>query len=59
MIEPTETESKEDIDLFIDSMKAIAKEAKENPDLLYEAPKSSKSRRLDETAAARKPCLRG
>jgi glycine dehydrogenase subunit 2 len=59
MIEPTETESKEDIDLFIDSMKAIAEEAKQNPDLLYEAPRSSKSRRLDETAAARKPCLRG
>jgi glycine dehydrogenase subunit 2 len=59
MIEPTETESKEDIDLFIDTMKAIAKEARENPDLLHEAPKSPKRRRLDETAAARKPCLRG
>ena len=59
MIEPTETESKEDIDLFIDSMKAIADEARENPDLLREAPKNSRRRRLDETAAARKPCLRG
>jgi glycine dehydrogenase subunit 2 len=59
MIEPTETESKEDIDLFIDSMKAIANEAKENPELLREAPKNSRRRRLDETAAARKPCLRG
>ena len=59
MIEPTETESKEDIDLFIESMKAIANEARENPDLLREAPQKSKRRRLDETAAARKPCLRG
>jgi glycine dehydrogenase subunit 2 len=59
MIEPTETESKEDIDLFIDTMKAIAREARESPDLLRESPKSPKRRRLDETAAARKPCLRG
>jgi glycine dehydrogenase subunit 2 len=59
MIEPTETESKEDIDLFINTMKAIAAEAKDNPDLLREAPQSAKRRRLDETAAARNPCLRG
>ena len=59
MIEPTETESKEDIDLFIDTMKAIAREAEENPDLLRQAPKSPRRRRLDETAAARKPCLTG
>jgi glycine dehydrogenase subunit 2 len=59
MIEPTETESKEDIDLFIESLKAIAKEARENPELLHEAPTSCKRRRLDETAAARKPCLTG
>jgi glycine dehydrogenase subunit 2 len=59
MIEPTETESKEDIDLFIDSMKAIAKEAQEDPDLLRAAPQKTKRRRLDETSAARKPCLRG
>jgi glycine dehydrogenase subunit 2 len=59
MIEPTETESKEDIDLFIESMKAIAGEVRENPDLLREAPQKSKRGRLDETAAARKPCLRG
>jgi len=59
MIEPTETESKEDIDLFIDSLKAIAKEAKENPDLLHDAPKNCRRRRLDETTAARKPCLTG
>ncbi len=59
MIEPTETESKEDIDLFIQAMKAIAAEARDNPELLKEAPRSSKRRRLDETAAARNPCLRG
>ena len=59
MIEPTETESKEDIDLFIQAMKAIAAEARDNPELLKEAPRSAKRRRLDETAAARNPCLRG
>jgi glycine dehydrogenase subunit 2 len=59
MIEPTETESKEDIDLFIDSLKAIAREARENPDLLHEAPRNCRRRRLDETTAARKPCLTG
>ena len=52
-------ESKEDIDLFINTMKAIAAEAKDNPDLLREAPQRAKRRRLDETAAARNPCLRG
>jgi glycine dehydrogenase subunit 2 len=59
MIEPTETESKEDIDLFIESLKAIAKEAQENPELLHAAPKKTKRRRLDETSAARNPCLTG
>ncbi len=59
MIEPTETESKETIDLFIDAMKAIAAEARENPELLRQAPTRCKRRRLDETTAARKPCLRG
>ncbi len=59
MIEPTETESKEDIDLFIESMKAIAKEARENPERLHAAPHKTKRRRLDETQAARKPCLSG
>ena len=59
MIEPTETESKEDIDVFIESMKTIAREAKENPELLHAAPLKTKRRRLDETLAARKPCLTG
>ncbi len=59
MIEPTETECKEDIDLFIDALKAIAREAAENPDLLHDAPRNCRRRRLDETTAARKPCLTG
>ncbi len=59
MIEPTETESKEDIDLFIDALKSIANEARENPEILRQAPNRCKVKRLDETAAARKPCLAG
>jgi glycine dehydrogenase subunit 2 len=59
MVEPTETESKEDIDQFVEAFKAIVKEANENPDLLHDAPVSCKVKRLDETTAARKPCLAG
>jgi glycine dehydrogenase subunit 2 len=59
MIEPTETESKEDVDLLIDALKAIAKEAQDHPELLHAAPQKTIRRRLDETAAARKPCLSG
>ena len=59
MVEPTETESKEDIDQFIDAVKAIAAEAKENPEKLHKAPFMTKVTRLDEVAAARKPCLKG
>ncbi len=59
MVEPTETESKEDIDQFIDAVKAIAKEAAETPEKLQKAPLRTKVTRLDEVAAARKPCLRG
>jgi len=59
MIEPTETECKEDLDQFIETLKAISKEAQENPDLLHQAPFSCKVKRLDETAAARQPCLAG
>jgi glycine dehydrogenase subunit 2 len=58
MIEPTETESKNDLDLFIGAMKQIAKEAKENPEILKSAPHISYVRRLDETTAARQPVLR-
>ena len=59
MIEPTETECKEDLDHFIAAFKAIAAEAGKNPKKLYNAPTSTKVRRLDETGAARKPCLAG
>jgi glycine dehydrogenase subunit 2 len=59
MIEPTETESKQDLDLFIQAMKAIAEEAKHDPELLRKAPSKCKVRRLDEVAAARKPRLAG
>lgn len=59
MVEPTETESKENLDLFIETFKTIAEEAKTNPDQLHEAPTSPKVRRLDETTAARHPCLMG
>ncbi|OGP64739.1 MAG: glycine dehydrogenase (aminomethyl-transferring) [Deltaproteobacteria bacterium RBG_13_47_9] len=58
MIEPTETESKERLDRFIETMIQIAKEAEENPDLLRQAPQRAKVRRLDEVLAARKPKLR-
>lgn len=59
LIEPTETESKEDIDFFIEALAAIADEAQNNPDLVRNAPQKCKVRRLDETAAARRPCLSG
>ncbi|MDO3675603.1 aminomethyl-transferring glycine dehydrogenase subunit GcvPB [Paenibacillus ehimensis] len=57
MIEPTETESKETLDAFIETMIRIAKEAEEQPDLLLNAPYTTVVRRLDETLAARKPVL--
>jgi glycine dehydrogenase subunit 2 len=58
MIEPTESESKEELDLFIDAMRQIAREAAENPQLVLDAPHSTRVSRMDETAAARKPVLR-
>ncbi|EJE7233999.1 aminomethyl-transferring glycine dehydrogenase subunit GcvPB [Clostridium botulinum] len=58
MIEPTESESKETVDEFIDAMKKIAVEAKENPELLHEAPVKASVRRLDQVKAARKPILK-
>ncbi|MGO8757306.1 MAG: aminomethyl-transferring glycine dehydrogenase subunit GcvPB [Terracidiphilus sp.] len=58
MIEPTESESREELDLFIDAMRAIAREAEENPDLVKTAPHSTRVSRLDEVQAARKPILR-
>lgn len=58
MIEPTETESKETMDKFIDAMITIAGEAKENPELLKTAPHDTPVRRLDEVKAARTPVLK-
>jgi glycine dehydrogenase subunit 2 len=58
MIEPTESESLEELNLFIEAMKAIAREALEDPDLVKNAPHNTRVSRLDETAAARKPVLR-
>ena len=58
MMEPTETESKEGLDRFIETMIEIAKEAEENPDLLRQSPQKVKVRRLDEVLAARRPKLR-
>lgn len=59
MIEPTETESKEDLDQFVSALKQIAEEARQTPDVLRAAPVRCKVRRLDEATAARKPCLTG
>ncbi|MCQ2184879.1 MAG: aminomethyl-transferring glycine dehydrogenase subunit GcvPB [Bacteroidales bacterium] len=57
MIEPTETESLETIDSFIEVMRTIAREASENPDIVKNAPSTTPVRRLDETGAARDPKL--
>jgi len=58
MIEPTESESREELDLLIDALKQIAREAEENPELVQGAPHTTRLQRLDETTAARKPILR-
>jgi len=58
MIEPTETESKETLDGFIEIMIQIAKEAEKTPEIVQEAPHNTIIKRLDETLAARKPVLR-
>jgi glycine dehydrogenase subunit 2 len=58
MVEPTETESLETLDAFIDVMVKIAEEAKENPELVKTAPHTTKVRRIDEVKAATKPILK-
>jgi glycine dehydrogenase subunit 2 len=58
MIEPTETETVETLDGFVDAMIAIAHEAKNDPQLVKSAPHTTPVRRLDEARAARKPVLR-
>jgi glycine dehydrogenase subunit 2 len=57
MIEPTETESKETLDAFVEAMIEIAKLADTDPDSLHGAPRTMPVGRLDETLAARKPDL--
>ncbi len=61
MIEPVETESREELDRFADALEKIAGEAEKHPDMLHEAPVTTPVRRLDEAAAARSPdlCFRG
>lgn len=58
MIEPTETESKETLDGFIQAMRSIAAEAKTDASLIINAPQETVVGRLDETMAARKPVVR-
>jgi len=59
LIEPTETESKESLDAFIESVRGLARRAKAgDADYFHAAPRHTPRRRLDETAAARNPVLR-
>jgi glycine dehydrogenase subunit 2 len=58
MIEPTESEPKEELDAFVEAMIAIARESQERPELVRSAPHTTPVRRLDEARAARQPILR-
>jgi len=58
LIEPTESVGRQELDQFIEAMRAIAKEAVEDPELVLNAPHNTRIGRLDEAAAARKPILR-
>jgi glycine dehydrogenase subunit 2 len=58
MIEPTESESREELDLFVEAMQSIAREVQEDTETVLTAPHSTRVSRLDETTAARKPVLR-
>jgi glycine dehydrogenase subunit 2 len=58
MIEPTETEGKQELDLFVDAMISIAQEVEENPELVLKAPHNTRTPRVDEVTAARKPIVR-
>lgn len=57
MIEPTETESKQTLDFFVETMEKIAEEAKREPELLLSAPHSTPVGRLDEVKAAKELVL--
>jgi glycine dehydrogenase subunit 2 len=58
MIEPTETESKRELDLFADAMASIAREVETDPEMVRAAPHSTRTSRVDEVTAARRPILR-
>jgi len=58
MIEPTETESRHEIDLFVEAMLSIAKECDEKPEIVKTAPHMTRIGRIDEAGAARRPVLR-
>jgi glycine dehydrogenase subunit 2 len=58
MIEPTETEGKRELDLFVDAMISIAKEIEEDPQMVLKAPHLTRTSRVDEVGAARKPVVR-
>jgi glycine dehydrogenase subunit 2 len=58
MIEPTETESKRELDLFAEALIAIAREVEQEPELVLGAPYSTRTSTVDEAAAARKPVLK-
>jgi len=58
MIEPTESESKEELDLFVQAMQSVAEEAAKDPQIILDAPHTTRVQRLDEVGAARKPVLR-
>ena len=58
MIEPTETESKRELDLFADAMISIAREAETDPEIVRTAPHGTRTSRVDEVTAARRPVLR-
>ncbi len=58
LIEPTESVGRQELDAFVDAMKAINKETQENPQIVLDAPHTTRIGRLDEATAARKPILR-
>jgi glycine dehydrogenase subunit 2 len=58
MIEPTESESRQELDWFVDAMRTIAAECERDPQVVLDAPHTTRISRLDEVAAARKPVLR-
>jgi glycine dehydrogenase subunit 2 len=58
LIEPTESVGRQELDQFIEAMRSIAREAIEDPELVLNAPHTTRIGRLDEAAAARKPVLR-